>query len=100
ATDQLGVYQVELQRGGETLETRRFAVNLFSAEESSIAPQPDLAVQQVSGLQQAVTREQVGRQEFWRWLAIIALLVLIIEWLVYQRSGLLLLFERLRQRTA
>jgi len=33
----------------------------------------------------------------WRWLAWIALIVLIIEWLVYQRSALAWLRERTRR---
>jgi hypothetical protein len=99
-TDQLGVYTIALEREGAVVETRRFAVNFFSPDESRVAPQTELAVAQVSGLQQAVTREQVGRQEFWRWLAAIALVVLIIEWLVYQRSGLAQLRDRIFRRGA
>jgi hypothetical protein len=52
----------------------------------------------VSGLQQAVTREEAGRQEFWRWLAAAALVVLVIEWLVYQRSSLQALRDRFLRR--
>lgn len=65
-------------------------------EESRIAPASELRVPQVSGLQQAVTREQVGRQEIWRWLAAVAILIVIIEWLVYQRNSLTYLRQRIR----
>jgi Ca-activated chloride channel family protein len=99
-TDQLGAYAVEQFAGEKLVGRRRYAVNLQSERESTIAPQTDLPIAQVSGLQQAVTREQAGRQEIWRWLAAAALLVLIIEWLVYQRGSLALLRDRLRDTVA
>jgi hypothetical protein len=99
-TEQLGAYVVEQRQGDRLVGRRRYAVNLFSAEESKIAPQAELNVPQISGLQQAVTRERVGRQEFWRWLAAAALLVLLIEWLVYQRNGIAYLRQRWRERRA
>jgi len=95
-TNALGPYLIEQVRNNQVIEQRRFAINLFTPEESRIAPASELRVPQVSGLQQAVTREQVGRQELWRWLAAAAILVVIIEWLVYQRSGLAYLRQRFR----
>lgn len=94
--DVLGPYLVEQVRGDQVVEQRRFAINLFMPEESRIAPASELRVPQVSGLQQAVTREQVGRQEIWRWLAAVAILIVIIEWLVYQRNSLTYLRQRIR----
>jgi hypothetical protein len=96
-TDALGPYAVEQRQGDRLVGRRRYAVNLFAPDESKIATQPELKVPQVSGLQQAVTRDRVGRQEFWRWLAALALVVLVIEWLVYQRNGIAYLRERWRQ---
>lgn len=95
-TDAFGPYIIEQLRDDQVVDRRRFAVNLFAPEESRIAPAGELSVPQVSGLQQAVTREQVGRQEIWRWLAAAALLVVVAEWLVYQRNGLAYLRQRLR----
>lgn len=93
-TELPGVYTLEEFRG-ETLEARRrYAVNLFAPAESQIMPQQQLAIPQTSGLQSAITRDREGRQEFWRWLAALALLVLVVEWLVYHRSGLAALRER------
>jgi hypothetical protein len=63
-----------------------------------VATQPDLAVPQTSGLPSAVTEERAGKQEIWRWLAALALIVLVVEWLVYQRNGLIYLRERWLQR--
>src|SRR5215216_884585 len=99
-TDALGAYVVEQFLGDKLIARQRFAVNLFSKEESTIVPQPDLKIQQTSGLQQATAGERVGRQEFWRWLAAIALVVLVIEWLVYQRNGIAYLRQRWRTRRA
>ncbi|NJK79549.1 MAG: VWA domain-containing protein [Chloroflexaceae bacterium] len=97
--EQLGVYTLEEYRDDELEARLRYTVNLFAPEESRIVPQDALAVAQTGGIQSAITpRDQEGRQEFWRWLAAVALLVLLIEWLVYQRSGLVALFERLRGR--
>jgi hypothetical protein len=97
-TDELGVYLVEEFRDGERVFSHNYAVNLFAPGESQVVPQQDLAVTQASGLQTTASRERVGRQEFWRWLAALALLVLVIEWLVYQRNGLAYLLDRWRNR--
>jgi hypothetical protein len=42
----------------------------------------------------ATAEARTGRSEVWRWLAWVALVVLIVEWLVYQRSALAWLRER------
>ncbi len=101
-TDMLGVYVVEEFRGNNLEARHRYAVNLFSERESRVAPQPELAVRQSSGLQSAVTKERAARQEFWRWLAALALLVLLVEWFVYHRAGIaaLLAHWRTRRRAA
>jgi hypothetical protein len=95
-TDTLGAYAVEQFQGEKLAARQRYAVNLFAPDESKIAPQAELKIKQTSGLQQATTAERVGRQEFWRWLAAIALIVLVIEWLVYQRNGITYLRQRWR----
>ncbi len=95
-TDTLGVYMLEALRDGEILATHRYAVNLFAPKESAITAQRDLSVPQISGAQSTITRTRDGRQEFWRWLALVALIVLVIEWLVYQRNGLVYLRQRWR----
>lgn len=94
--DALGPYLIEQVRDNQVVGQRHFAINLFMPEESRIAPTNELRVPQVSGLQQAVTREQVGRQEVWRWLAAAAILIVVIEWLVYQRSSLAYVRQRFR----
>ncbi len=97
-TEALGVYEVQTYRGDEQLTRQRYAVNLFAPSESRIAPQSDLRIAQVSGAQGTSVGERNGRQEFWRWIALAALIVLLLEWLVYQRNGLIYLRERWRSR--
>lgn len=95
-TDTIGVYTVEQFQGEKLVARQRYAVNLFAPAESAIAPKAELAVPQESGQQQATAGERVGRREFWRWLAAIALAVLVAEWLVYQRNGIAYLRQRWR----
>ncbi len=97
-TDALGVYLVEELAGEQVVGRHRYAINLFAPAESRIAAQRDLSVPQTSGASSTVSRERDSRQEFWRWVALVALLVLVVEWLVYQRNGLAYLRERWRQR--
>jgi Ca-activated chloride channel family protein len=83
-TDQLGVYEVMMSGpDGERL-AGSFAVNLRSAGESHIAPaasvQIDLHSLDTSG------EKDLGQSELWPWLALLALLILMAEWWVYQRG--------------
>jgi hypothetical protein len=97
-TDALGIYTVEELVGDSVVGRHRYAVNLFAPGESRIATQRDLSIPQTSGASSTVSRERDSRQEFWRLVALIALIVLLVEWLVYQRNGLAYLRERWRQR--
>jgi Ca-activated chloride channel family protein len=95
ATTQLGVYGVELLSGSTGQGGGQFAVNLFAPGESAIAPADGITVGQtdVAG---AGADEDVGQRELWPWLAIAALLVLLIEWWVYHRGSVLPRRERER----
>ena len=86
-TSQLGLYRLEVLQGGEVLQAQSFAVNLFGSGESDIAPLPEADLQSRLGGGEAgiAADEQLGLQEFWAWLAAAAVLLLIIEWIVYQR---------------
>jgi hypothetical protein len=82
-TRQPGLYKVDVLKGTEVVQSAPFAVNLFAPNESKIAPQQTISL---SGNTIAAARhDEVGQQEFWPWAALLALLVLMIEWLVYQR---------------
>ncbi|WP_129629681.1 vWA domain-containing protein [Candidatus Oscillochloris fontis] len=92
-TDMLGVYQIEEWRDGSIVNQRNYAVNA-DRQESLIRPQSDLLIPQTSGAESTAARDRDGKQEIWRWLALAALIVLVIEWLVYQRNGLIMLRQR------
>ncbi|MFQ5593429.1 MAG: hypothetical protein ACE5HA_04705, partial [Anaerolineae bacterium] len=87
-TKELGVYQIALASQSEIIEQSAFAVNLFSPAESAIAPRATLPIAGSTGGQAGEIARSQGRRELWRPLAFIALVVLLIEWLVYQRAGL------------
>jgi hypothetical protein len=77
-TDRLGVYQV---RWEDTTE-RPFAVNLLDREESNIEPRPAFHVGSVTI---GNTREIGQPREVWKYFALLALLVLLLEWYIYNR---------------
>ena len=84
-TGETGLYTVNYVLEGQE-RSEYFAVNLFSAAESSIQPQTEIRIGQAS-LQQTV-QEDLGRREVWPWLAGAALVILLVEWWVYHaRQG-------------
>lgn len=95
-TDSLGVYTIRVERDGSDPIERAIAVNLQDANESQVEPRKELDLQQVGGQAVAQTQDRSARSEFWRSLAALALLILVIEWLVYQRSALAWLRNRIR----
>ncbi len=97
-TDTLGVYKVEIVRPGAPPAVRAVAVNLMDPAESRVEPRKQLPIFQTGGRAVAASSERSGRSEFWRWLAALALGLLIVEWLVYQRPALALLRERWRRK--
>ena len=97
-TDALGVYKVEIVRPGQPATERAVAVNLMNPAESRVEPRKQLPIFQTGGRAVAASSERSGRSELWRWLAALALALLIVEWLVYQRPALALLRERWRRR--
>ena len=88
-TRQTGIYTIRL--GDQP--PLQFAVNLFAPQESAIQPAVEFPV--TSGAaSQAGTPQQILR-EWWRPLALVALLLLLAEWLVYQRAALRMLYRRI-----
>jgi Ca-activated chloride channel family protein len=77
-TEMTGIYTI-----GYGKETEKFAVNLSNARESSIKPalKPSISAMRFSE-QPALTR--AGRQ-IWRVLLLVALAILVLEWLHYHR---------------
>jgi Ca-activated chloride channel family protein len=79
-TQELGAYGVTLI-SGEQQAIDYFAVNLFDPAESNIRPTDTIRVGQ-SRIASAQA-DETGWQEWWPWLAALALLILVIEWWVY-----------------
>jgi hypothetical protein len=92
-TEALGIYRVSYP-GHPELAPDRFAVNLFSPLESDLRPAPSVQIGQ-AGLTPSA-KAAVGQHEIWPWIAGLALLVLLVEWWVYQRQQReILLWRRL-----
>jgi hypothetical protein len=82
-TEQTGVYTLEVVENGDETQSQPFTVNLFDPLESGIMPQSTLQIGQTT-----ITpgeHEEVGQLEFWPLVALIALIILLIEWYIYQR---------------
>lgn len=81
-TDALGPYAVTF---GDV--SGAFAVNFFNSIESEISPNPQLVIgEQKENESNILTNNTLSQRELWRWLAALALLVLFVEWWVYQRG--------------
>ncbi|MBN2476605.1 MAG: BatA and WFA domain-containing protein [Pirellulales bacterium] len=78
-TAESGVYEV--QSDGKTF--RRFAVNLFDPAESEIRPKEKIDIGWVPV--EAQTDWEVARREIWKWLLLLGLVVLLLEWYIYNR---------------
>lgn len=78
-TAKAGVYTVAFDKGLQ----RQIPVNVLSALESDIKPVNELSFggRKISGSKDSVKT----RQEVWPWLVLAALLVLMVEWMVYCR---------------
>ncbi len=77
-TDKLGVYKVER----DDKVVRHFAVNLLDPNESNIEPRADI---KIGG--DEVSAGDVRRQprDLWKWIALAALILLLVEWYIYNR---------------
>jgi len=83
ATDAPGIYTLDVIGGGTSIQSVPFAVNLFDSAESDITPHAEIAL---GGTTVTETQEEeLGQREFWPWAALLALLILLIEWFAYHR---------------
>ena len=83
-TDQLGFYEVSWPdaTAASGIKPSLFAVNLLNPTESDIRPQP-----LQTAANSVLTSTSVARvnREIWRWLALAALIFLLVEWWAYHR---------------
>ena len=80
-TDELGIYTV--QEDSPQASVKTFAVNLFNSRESSILPRPELDF-----LHESVEGQRTWeptRREAWKYLLLLALIVAVIEWYIFNR---------------
>jgi hypothetical protein len=80
-TGQLGAYEV---REGDKL-TQRFTVNLFDTQESDIRPRREGAIKIGYVDVEGDTSWEPARFEAWKYLLLVALVVLLFEWYIYNR---------------
>jgi hypothetical protein len=81
-TDELGFYQAKPTDSDRLLQV--FTVNLFSEQESDIVPAADLTIG-AQAVQANAPAKDIMRFEIWRWLLAAALVVLTLEWYLYNR---------------
>ena len=80
-TDQVGMYSVFADEMERPME--RFCVNLFSGRESELAIAS--AIQMGADRIEATSNFVRARQELWRWILGLGLVLLMIEWVIFNR---------------
>jgi Ca-activated chloride channel family protein len=95
---QPGLYTLTFETTAGAVNSTRFAVNFFDPLESAIAPRPELELTNPAGLVPVLPPLPPAYQEWWRPLAFGALVLLVSEWLVYQRSVVFKYWTFLRRR--
>ena len=83
-TESLGVYRVLRSDDQQTLDS--FAVNLFSPRESNLAVRADINIGDEK-LTASLSQTR-GRNEYWRWILLIGLGLLVGEWIIFNRRVL------------
>lgn len=83
-TDRVGIYTVE---DGD--RRRQFAVNLLDPAESDVRPRAEKSIQLGYTKVTAAEKWRPGKRELWKWLVLGALVLVVVEWYVYnQRLGM------------
>lgn len=80
-TDEVGIYKV--RDAGAKDVSQQFAVNLFDARESNLDTTQEIKLGAESVTAKA--NAEPVRREFWKWLLLVGLGVLLFEWYVYNR---------------
>ncbi len=79
-----GIYTVEVYKGANLIQQEAFAVNLFAPLESQISPATTISIGNVAAT--AAQTKEIGQREYWPWIALLGLVILVVEWWVYQRG--------------
>jgi hypothetical protein len=80
-TSTLGVYEVR----SKDKALQRFAVNLFHAPESDVRTSPEIQIGRGEPIEAQASAWEITRRELWKWLLLVGLIVLLVEWYVYNR---------------
>lgn len=97
-----GLYRLRFEQsglGGGALDEVQFAVNFFNRAESTITPQPELTLDVTGRGEIRAASLPPAYREWWRPLALAALALLVVEWLVYQRGKVMRYWEVVTRRT-
>ncbi len=87
-TDEIGIYRAFAEGGGpDAPAAGAFAVNLFAPEESDLRPRERISLG--GAALEASAQSEVGQRELWPLIAAAGLVLLLLEWWVYQRGSLL-----------
>lgn len=78
-TEQVGVYGVNWDGGG-----RAFSVNLLDADESNLEPRGVSEIE-IGGAELTAESQRTQPREIWKWVALVALMALLLEWYIYNR---------------
>ena len=81
-TDDLGFYEAKPADTDRLLQM--FTVNLFSEQESDIVPALEVKIGGEE-IQARVAQSEIVRVEYWRWLLALALVILSLEWYLFNR---------------
>jgi hypothetical protein len=94
-TDLPGLYEVTLRAATGDRPAGAFAVNLFAPGESALAPAASVPLGQAAASE--AQKDDLGQHELWPWLALLALLVLAVEWWVFFRGTRLPALDAVRR---
>lgn len=92
--EEAGIYTLATGDGPDL----HVAANLFSPQESNVAPIPEPAFG--SGAEEGAAEMQESRREFWPWLIAAGIFVLLVEWLASQQDGLIQVRNWTKQYTS
>jgi hypothetical protein len=77
-TERVGVYKYQTKDG----PWHSFAVTLIDSNESNIEPRPEI---RIGASRIATEKERSEPREIWKWILLLAVALLAIEWVVYNR---------------
>ena len=83
-SNRAGVYMMEVE-GNSDAEPTVLVANFFDEAESDISVPANLETEIGEG---EITRFEIeGEKHIWKWVSVIALLILSVEWFFYHRKG-------------